>query len=95
MQLVTYRRVDGTATHPCLGILQGDRSVDLARAHARTGAGPVPESMPELLRLGDAGLGLARAAAEWADEEDTAALDAVRLCVPLPRPTPSTSRPPR
>lgn len=75
MQLVTYRHPDHPAV-PRVGALRGAHVVDLAGV----------DSMLELLRLGTAGIKLARAASDRAHDEDMIALDTVRLCAPLPRP---------
>src|SRR5688572_21271842 len=82
--LVTYRRPDGGP--PRLGVQIDDRVLDVADADApRGGAAPLPGSMLELLRLGDAGLDRVRALADRAGTAGLALAD-VRLCAPLPRP---------
>jgi 2-keto-4-pentenoate hydratase/2-oxohepta-3-ene-1,7-dioic acid hydratase in catechol pathway len=63
--------------------------LDLVDAHASVGdSGAMPTSMLELLRLGEAGMDLARTVAQRSSERgvDTVELAEVRLCAPLPRP---------
>jgi len=97
MQIVTYRRA-GTA-EPRTGVLSKGLVFDLPDTHARAlqagepvvGVEPntrMPSSLIELLRLGPAGIDLARALAEWAESRQAAGLpiSQVHLCAPLPRP---------
>lgn len=63
--------------------------LDLVEAHRSVGAsGMMPTSMLELLRLGDAGMDLARTVAQRASQRGGGGVELgeVRLCAPLPRP---------
>jgi 2-keto-4-pentenoate hydratase/2-oxohepta-3-ene-1,7-dioic acid hydratase in catechol pathway len=87
VRLVTFRPPSGAGAR--LGVLVADRVVDLADAHAAVaGAGRMPSSMLELLRLGDPAMDLARTVAERAAERGVEGVPVAeaRLCAPLPRP---------
>jgi 2-keto-4-pentenoate hydratase/2-oxohepta-3-ene-1,7-dioic acid hydratase in catechol pathway len=88
VQLVTYHRAD-RADSTRVGILDGELVVDLAdAARSRPSAGPVPDSMLSLLRMGEEGLDMARSGLELARStgDFAAPLAEVRLAAPLPRP---------
>jgi 2-keto-4-pentenoate hydratase/2-oxohepta-3-ene-1,7-dioic acid hydratase in catechol pathway len=88
VQLVSYHGAEGESqTRP--GVLDGERVVDLgAAARGHTGISP-PDSMLSLLRRGEEGLDLARAAVEQARQTGNFSVPTadVRLAAPLPRPT--------
>jgi 2-keto-4-pentenoate hydratase/2-oxohepta-3-ene-1,7-dioic acid hydratase in catechol pathway len=88
VQLVSYRRATGAgAVRP--GVVDGERIVDLVdAAGSRAGSGPVPDSVLALLRLGDAGLDLARECLDRSRDTGDFSVPAseVRLAAPLPRP---------
>jgi 2-keto-4-pentenoate hydratase/2-oxohepta-3-ene-1,7-dioic acid hydratase in catechol pathway len=85
MRLATFR--DGAGTR--IGVVRGERIVDLARAALLTGEEPPIElrDMVALIRAGNAGVARVRALLEGTPAEAELALGEVGLLAPIPRPT--------
>jgi 2-keto-4-pentenoate hydratase/2-oxohepta-3-ene-1,7-dioic acid hydratase in catechol pathway len=85
VRLATFRNGAGTR----IGVVRGERIVDLARAALLTGEEPPVElrDILALIRAGEAGLARVRALLEGTPAEAEVALGAVELLAPIPRPT--------
>jgi 2-keto-4-pentenoate hydratase/2-oxohepta-3-ene-1,7-dioic acid hydratase in catechol pathway len=84
MRLISYR----SGGENKIGVRAGDAIVDVAAAHAASGAdGDLPTDIIALLELGDDGLEAARAAGEYgADKADLHAPEDLELLPLVPRP---------
>ena len=89
MQLVTYCHTGSSASHGRVGALRGDAIIELAGASPDGPRGQaLPDSLLELLRLGEEGLARARRVADDAERTGERRVDRsmIELLAPLPRP---------